>query len=689
MKKCLSIVSLLSLLLALTLSPAFAGKPVDNDGDGFRSNVDCNDNDPLVNPDAIEICFDGIDNNCDDIIDEGCSGPVDADADGYDNTQDCNDNDPAINPGVSEICGNSIDDNCDGNIDEGCQSIDNDSDGYNSTQDCNDNDPAINPGANEICGNSVDDNCDGNIDEGCGGGTDPNHGSLVWSDYPSSCISCHGSEYSEMADSTHYKWVGETTEMTNQNGTLQGKLTNAVNSYCINILGDWKVCGKCHVGRGLRPDDQAASNSNIDCLMCHNEAYAKTRTRLPDGSMAPPVDTATFDLNGFVQNIAKPTRTNCLVCHAFAGGGNAVKRGDLSMSGSDLHGADLAEGTNNNSDANFDVHMNTSASDLQCQACHVFQNHKTIGRGSDLRPTDDLARGSEVKCTTCHTGFDQPGAHQAAGANRVDADRHVLHVACQACHIDEYAKVTTETHRDWQFHHGGVPADGASGPGHPELSIGDNLTPAFRFWNRTNDNYLLGDPAVMDQETGTYPTSRPIGDLNDGKLYPFKYKTATQPMVIADNVLVALDTLEYLALSGDVNAALESGLTNMGYPANEPVEWVDTDTYQLLNHGVAPASAVDCAKCHAGTDVNNDSELDLLGYKLKGPKEQICAQCHRDKRPKSDHDGMHSHVDKGAGMDCLFCHSFTRQTELGGIGPCDTNASDFVDNIPFAHPECN
>lgn len=594
MKKIWTVVSLLSLLLTLTLTPAFAGKPVDNDGDG-----------------------------------------------------------------------------------------------YNSSQDCNDNDPAINPGASEICGNSLDDNCDGNVDEGCGGGNDPNHDSLIWVDYPSNCLGCHGSEYSEMADSTHYKWVGETTEMINQNGTLQGKLTNAVNSYCINILGDWKVCGKCHVGRGLSPDDQAAGTSNIDCLVCHSETYAKERTRLPDGSMGPPSDKTTAELDSYVQTIAKPTRTACLQCHAFAGGGNAVKRGDLSMSGADIHGAPLAEGTDNNTNPDFDVHMNMSASNLQCQACHVFQNHKTIGRGSDLRPTDDLARGSEVKCTTCHTGFDQPGAHQAAGVNRIDADRHVQHVSCQACHIDEYAKVATETHRDWRFHHGGVPADGVSGPGHPELTVAAKLKPTFRFWNRMNDNYLLGDPAVLDQKTGAYPTSRPMGDINDGKLYPFKYKTATQPMVSADKVLVALDTLEYLAISGNVDTALASGLSNMGYPANEPVEWVETDTYQLLNHGIASASAVDCAKCHAGIDLDNDSELDLLGYKLKGPKSQICSQCHRDKRPKSDQPGMHSHVDKGAGMDCLFCHSFTRQSERGGISPCDANAGDFVDNIPFSHPECN
>jgi hypothetical protein len=263
-------------------------------------------------------------------------------------------------------------------------------------------------------------------------------------------------------------------------------------------------------------------------------------------------------------------------------------------------------------------------------------------------------------------------------------------VQCQSCHIPTYAKWPTETHRDWRFHHDGNPADENAQPGHPHTAKASNLIPVYRFWDRTSDNYLLGDPAQFDPETGTYPTSRPLGNAFDGKLTPFKYKTATQPINLTDGTLIALDTFEYLKVSGDVAASIESGLASTGYPTHTPYDWIDTDTFQMINHGVNPVGNVaDCSQCHGSgeVDLDNDSMLDLMGYGLKGPKEQVCNQCHdgTKKLPRT-WDRMHSRVDKGStGIGCYFCHDFERP-ERNLCNPCDASCSaEYVDNVPYPH----
>lgn len=465
------------------------------------------------------------------------------------------------------------------------------------------------------------------------------HANLTFDEYPANCLSCHKTEAREMADSTHYQWVGDAPDMLNGAGIRQGKLTNAMNSYCVNILGNWPVCGSCHAGLGKRPDDTTAGLENIDCLTCHSEEYSTQRKRLPDGSMG--VENPT---DSMVQNVSEPARANCLTCHAKAGGGDGVKRGDLSLA------------TAHNNDAAFDVHMDISGADLSCQSCHTFNNHKVIGKGSDLRPTDDLSRGSEVSCLTCHKNKSGPKGH----SDKIG--KHVARVACQTCHVPTYAKVATETHRDWRIHHDGSPADGITGPGHPYTVKKADLTPTYKFWGRLSDNALLGDDAqeTYDPQTGTYPTSRPIGFIDDegSKLYPFKYKTADQPKTITDNRLIALDTYEYLKGSGDVQKATEKGLVNMGYPASEPYEWVVTDTYQLLNHGVEPSSeALRCGDCHGTT-----SRMDLkgdLGYQLAEKQSSLCIQCH-DRKEKKSFEKIHDKHVKDKKLDCINCHQFSR-----------------------------
>ena len=98
----------------------------DSDFDGYTSigscagsADDCNDNDLAINPGAVEIC-DGLDNNCDGQIDEDATG-IDADGDGYyaigscgEVADDCNDYVFSINPGAVELPYDGIDQDCNG-----------------------------------------------------------------------------------------------------------------------------------------------------------------------------------------------------------------------------------------------------------------------------------------------------------------------------------------------------------------------------------------------------------------------------------------------------------------------------------------------------------------------------------------------------------------------------------------------
>jgi hypothetical protein len=223
--------------------------------------------------------------------------------------------------------------------------------------------------------------------------------------------------------------------------------------------------------------------------------------------------------------------------------------------------------------------------------------------------------------------------------------------------------VATETRRDWRRHADGTIANGVSGPGHPWSEKAANLLPAYRFWNRLSDNSLLGDDAgrTFDAALGTYPTSRPLGGIDDhaSKLYPFKYKTAVQPKTLAGDLLIAIDTGEYLKRSGDVTRAIQNGLQAMGRSATEPYAWVTTDTFQLLSHGVAPAGqALACGACHGTT-----ARMDLrgkLGYALKDDPARVCVQCHEAEDEARSFEELHSKHVTDKGYDCSWCHTFTR-----------------------------
>ena len=98
-------------MLLVLLFACVGGDEVVKDDTGGESDADT-DTDSDTDTDTDTDTDSDTDTDTDSDTDTD-TGPIDADADGYPADIDCDDADPAVNPGAVEVCGNGVDDNCD------------------------------------------------------------------------------------------------------------------------------------------------------------------------------------------------------------------------------------------------------------------------------------------------------------------------------------------------------------------------------------------------------------------------------------------------------------------------------------------------------------------------------------------------------------------------------------------------
>jgi octaheme c-type cytochrome (tetrathionate reductase family) len=232
------------------------------------------------------------------------------------------------------------------------------------------------------------------------------------------CLSCHNKRHTELLRTSHWKW--ERKERLPGKGILPLGKKNILNNFCIGVSGSEGTCVRCHIGYGYEDKNFDFSDpNNIDCVVCHDNSGTYKKGKGMAGYPDPSVD-----LSFVAQNVGKPSRVNCGVCHFWGGGGNNVKHGDMEIA--------LTEPS-----CEVDVHMGVEGEDMSCVDCHTTEHHQIAGKLYALSSENK----NRATCEQCHTN--EPHANKLL-------NEHNLRVACQTCHIPVYAKVNgTKMWWDW------------------------------------------------------------------------------------------------------------------------------------------------------------------------------------------------------------------------------------------------
>ncbi|WP_417792828.1 tetrathionate reductase family octaheme c-type cytochrome [Terasakiella pusilla] len=424
------------------------------------------------------------------------------------------------------------------------------------------------------------------------------------------CLSCHTEASKQLMQTTHWTWEFDHPKT----GEKLGK-RNVLNSFCGNVVSNEPRCTSCHIGYGWQDmnvsSSEALGEQQVDCLVCHDKTgtYSKFPTKAGHPLYEPTNVNGKVqmppDLTKIAQHVGQTSRENCGACHFYGGGGDGVKHGDLDSSLT-------------NPPKSLDVHMSKEGANMTCATCHNPDAHNVPGsryatkvidkEGVDI-PTSHYK--DHASCDSCHG--DKP--HKT----KEKLNDHTDKVACQTCHIPEFARggVATKTWWDWstagKMDENGNPLNIKDDHGHitymatkGDFKYAENVVPTYA-WFDGQMNYTLRDEEINDQ--GVVAMNTFGGSANDpqSRIWPFKLMRGKQPYdtkekhLLINHVFGKDDASFWSNFSWE--KALKFGTQKAGQSYSGEFGFVETTMHWPITHMVAPKEdALSCQDCHTRTN---------------------------------------------------------------------------------------
>jgi octaheme c-type cytochrome (tetrathionate reductase family) len=422
------------------------------------------------------------------------------------------------------------------------------------------------------------------------------------------CLICHTEAARQVQHTKHWTWES----VDPKTGQMRGK-KNIINNYCTSPISNEKDCMACHAGYGWKDSSfDFTIEKNVDCLVCHDTTG--TYRKLPGDAGHPVYERKEFpagsgkfvdpvDLKRVAQNIGKPSRTNCGACHFFGAGANGAKHGDLDSS-------------LQHPGKYLDVHMNEKGLNFSCATCHSTSSHQVAGSRYNVAaavkgPAHIRGKADEspASCQSCHGN--KPHPEKMARLNQ-----HTDKIACQTCHIPEYAcdDIGTELSWDWSqatvMGPDGKPFARKDSAGRRAFDSkkgawvwDSHVIPEYRWFNGVSTYKVIGDKidpskVVKINEVGGSP------DDPGSRIWPTKVHRGKQPYDKVNSYLTVQHTAgedeSALWHNYDWQKAISAGMKAAGLPYSGEYGFVSTELTWPITHMVAPKEdALTCAQCHS------------------------------------------------------------------------------------------